>query len=221
MSRTKIKFCGNKSLQDYETTIASGVDYIGFVFAESKRQVKPEQVEKWIRHTSPGNKRLVGIFVNQSKEEIMHAVQTVPLDIVQCHGEESPEFIRDLKAECDAEIWKVMHHENETSVGKMEGFMGLIDGFVIDRKHGNQYGGTGTRFDWAHIPLYSDLSVRYGIPYFIAGGINVDTLGDLLPYAPPGIDLSSGIEENFIKSRKKMNLIESMVMEHDKRANAR
>lgn len=221
MPRTRIKFCGNKSLQDFEAAISTDADYLGFVFAQSKRQVKPEQVAEWVRLTSPGNKRLVGIFVNQSIEEILHAVQTVPLDVIQCHGDEAPEFIGDLKAACEAEVWKVIHHEDEESIDKLESYMRLIDGFVVDKKSGNQYGGTGTSFNWSHIPLYTELSDQYGIPYLIAGGINSDSLKDLFPYAPHGIDLSSGIEVNFSKSREKMNLIESMVMEYDKRKNAR
>ncbi len=221
MPRTKIKFCGNKSLQDYSTANETNADYLGFIFAKSKRQVLPEQVAEWVRQVSPGKKLLVGIFVNQTKEEIIHTVQTVPLDVVQCHGDESPEYIESLKAECGVEIWKVIHHENNRSIDKLEAYMGMIDGFVVDKKSGDQYGGTGTSFNWQHIPLYSKLSERYGIPFFIAGGINEDTVESLLAYAPTGIDISSGIEEDFNKSPKIMNLIESMVMKHDKRANTR
>ncbi|WP_404442479.1 phosphoribosylanthranilate isomerase [Sutcliffiella horikoshii] len=221
MSKTKIKFCGNKSLEDYESSVQSDADYIGFVFAESKRQVKPEWVAKWVADLPPENKRLVGIFVNQSKEDILHVIRTVPLDVIQCHGDEDLNFIKELKAVCGVEIWKVIHHKDETSIEKLESFLGLVDGFVVDKKNGSQYGGTGTSFNWTHIPLYDKLSTLYDIPYLIAGGINEDTLLELLPYAPQGIDLSSGIEENFVKSREKMNLIERMVREHDKRKNTR
>ncbi|WP_226679711.1 phosphoribosylanthranilate isomerase [Sutcliffiella horikoshii] len=221
MSRTKVKFCGNKSLEDYEATVSSDADYLGFVFARSKRQVKPEQVAEWVVAVPPRNKRLVGIFVNQSKEFILHAVRTVPLDVVQCHGDEGLTFIKELKSQCNVDIWKVIHHEDETTLNKLTPFIGTIDGFVVDKKVGNQYGGTGTSFNWEHIPLYDKLSKQYGIPYMIAGGINVETLQELLPYSPQGIDLSSGIEENFAKSKEKMNLIERMVREHDKRTNTR
>ncbi|WP_339146498.1 MULTISPECIES: phosphoribosylanthranilate isomerase [unclassified Sutcliffiella] len=221
MSKMKIKFCGNKSLEDYKASLQTGADYLGFVFAESKRQVKAEKVAKWVADLPPQNKLLVGIFVNQSKEEILQAVRTVPLDVIQCHGDEDLNFLKELKAACDVEIWKVIHHEDETSVEKLESFLGLIDGFVIDKKNGTQYGGTGTSFNWAHIPLYDKLSTQYNIPYLIAGGINVETLPELLPYDPEGIDLSSGMEVDRVKSKEKMNLIESMVREHDKRTNAR
>ncbi|KMJ59752.1 hypothetical protein AB685_02490 [Bacillus sp. LL01] len=221
MPRTEIKFCGNKSLQDYMVAISTEADFIGFVFADSKRQVRAEQVTEWLRVTSPGNKRLVGIFVNQSKAEILHAVQTVPLDVVQCHGDEGPEFIEDLKAECEAEIWKVIHHEDSESVKKAKEYIALVDGIVIDKKKGNQYGGTGTSFDWSYIPVYTKLAAEHDIRCIIAGGINEHTLIDLLPHMPLGIDLSSGIEEDFIKSKEKMILIESMVMEYEKRTNTR
>lgn len=221
MSKTKVKFCGNKSLEDYEAAVQTDADYLGFVFAESKRQVKPEQVADWIVGVSPRNKRLVGIFVNQTIEEILLAVRTVPLDIVQCHGDEDLTFIKELKSQCNVDIWKVIHHEDETSLESLKTFLGTIDGFVVDKKVGNQYGGTGTSFNWEHIPLYDKFSKQYNIPYLIAGGINVVTLQELLLYSPQGMDLSSGIEENFAKSKEKMNLIERMVREHDKRTNTR
>ncbi len=221
MFKTKIKFCGNKSLEDYKISVQSDADYLGFVFAESKRQVKPEQVAEWVATLPPRNKELVGIFVNQTIEEILHAVGTVPFDIVQCHGDEDLIFIKELKSQCKVDIWKVIHHVDETSVEKLIPFIGTIDGFVVDKKVGNQYGGTGTSFNWAHIPLYDKLSKQYNIPYMIAGGINVATLQELLPFSPQGIDLSSGVEENFSKSKEKMNLIERMVREHDKRTNTR
>lgn len=221
MSKIKVKFCGNKSLEDYEASVKTDADYLGFVFAESKRQVKPEQVTEWVASEPSRRKRLVGIFVNQTIEEILHAVGTVPLDIVQCHGDEDLNFIKELKSQCNADIWKVIHHEDEKSVEKLKPFIGTIDGFVVDKKVGKQYGGTGTSFNWVHIPLYDELSKQYNIPYMIAGGINVETLQELLPFSPQGIDLSSGIEENFAKSKEKMNLIESKVREHDKRTNTR
>ncbi|MGD6774977.1 phosphoribosylanthranilate isomerase [Sutcliffiella horikoshii] len=221
MSKTKVKFCGNKSLEDYEASVKTDADYLGFVFARSKRQVTPDQVAQWVASVQPRNKRLVGIFVNQSKEFILHAVRTVPLDVVQCHGDEELTFIKELKAESDVDIWKVIHHEDESTVNKLKPFLGTIDGFVVDKKVGNQYGGTGTSFNWGHIPLYDKVSCENDIPYLIAGGINVETLQELLPFSPQGIDLSSGIEENFAKSEEKMNLIERMVREHDKRTNTR
>ncbi|NMH74086.1 phosphoribosylanthranilate isomerase [Bacillus sp. RO2] len=221
MSKTKVKFCGNKSLEDYEASVQTDADYLGFVFARSKRQVKPEQVADWLSSVPPRNKRLVGIFVNQTKEEILHAVRTVPLDVVQCHGDEDLTFIKELKADSEVDIWKVIHHEDVSTVEKLKPFIGTIDGFVVDKKLGNQYGGTGTSFNWGNIPLYDNFSKQYNIPYLIAGGINGETLQELLPYSPQGIDLSSGIEENFAKSKEKMNLIERMVREHDKRTNTR
>nr|WP_240948541.1 phosphoribosylanthranilate isomerase [Bacillus sp. RO1] len=216
-----MKFCGNKSLEDYEASLQTDADYLGFVFARSKRQVKPEQVADWLASVPPRNKRLVGIFVNQTKEEILHAVRTVPLDVVQCHGDEDLTLIKELKAESEVDIWKVIHHEDESTVEKLKPFLGTIDGFVVDKKVGNQYGGTGISFNWEHIPLYEKVSYENNIPYLIAGGINEGTLPELFPYSPQGIDLSSGIEENFAKSKEKMNLIESMVRKHDNSTNTR
>jgi phosphoribosylanthranilate isomerase len=215
MSRPFIKYCGNKNLADYQTSLNSQADYIGFVFAESKRQVKVEDAARWVKAFPPGKKKLVGVFVNQPEDVLLHAVESIPLDVVQCHGNEKPDFTRGLKSKSDVQIWKVIHHQDGNSILSMKQYQGTADAFIIDKKVGNQYGGTGSAFDWSYVPDYIKEANNLGVPCIIAGGINEGTLPKLLSFQPDGIDTSSGIEKNFQKNKQKMTSIESMVKKYD------
>ena len=214
MPDVSIKYCGNKTLQDYQVTSRSEADYLGFVFAKSKRQVQVEEVSSWIAQEKSPSKKLVGVFVNQSIDEIIYAVDTLKLDVVQLHGDESPEYIHVLASHTNAEIWKAIHHENDESLQKLEVYQKLVEGFVIDKKVGNAYGGTGESFDWSFLPRYISKARSMKKRCFIAGGIMMKNLAELLSYQPDGIDISSGIETDFIKDGEKIQDVERRVNEY-------
>lgn len=209
-----IKYCGNKTLQDYQITSRSGADYIGFVFAKSKRQVQVEEVSSWIAQEKSPSKKLVGVFVNQSIDEILYAVDTLKLDVVQLHGDEGREYIQSLGSEINAVIWKAIHHQNDESLQNLEFYQELVEGFVIDKKVGSAYGGTGESFDWSFLPRYISKARSMKKRCFIAGGIKEENLAGLLSYQPDGIDISSGIETDFIKDSEKIQAVERRVNEY-------
>ncbi|MGM0834939.1 MAG: phosphoribosylanthranilate isomerase [Bacillota bacterium] len=209
-----IKYCGNKTLQDYQITNRTGADYLGFVFAKSKRQVQVEEVSSWIAQEKSPSKKLVGVFVNQSIDEILYAVDTLKLDVVQLHGDESREYIQSLGSEIKAVIWKAVHHQNDESLQNLEFYQELVEGFVIDKKVGSAYGGTGESFDWSFLPRYISKARSMKKRCFIAGGIKEENLAGLLRYQPDGIDISSGIETDFIKDGEKIQAVERRVNEY-------
>lgn len=202
-----LKYCGNHSFEDIVVTSNSQAHYLGFVFAPSKRCVSPEEVANWLGELKVTQK-LVGVFVNASLLEIEDVIKHVPLDVIQCHGDETPEFITNLKTHLNKPIWKVIHH-SELGLRAMKKYSGLVDGFVIDSKVASARGGTGVTFDWEAIPSYQRESLAQNVPCFIAGGINVNTIENLLQYEPLGIDLSSGIEEHGRKSAEIKNQFET------------
>jgi phosphoribosylanthranilate isomerase len=201
-----LKYCGNYSLNDVQITANSRADYLGFIFAESKRYVTTHQVQQWLKKI-PIQQKIVGVFVNNRIEEIEYIVSCLPLDIIQCHGEETAEYILTLKASLKQQVWKVIHHSQD-GLEAMKQYDGLVDGYVIDSKVAGQRGGTGVTFDWSSIPVYQAEALRQQVPVFIAGGINPQTIEELLRYEPEGIDLASGIEENGKKSTKIKNQLE-------------
>ncbi|AST92244.1 MULTISPECIES: phosphoribosylanthranilate isomerase [Sutcliffiella] len=212
MKNLLLKFCGTKSGEDLQIVSQSSASHIGFIFAESKRQVTVQQTLKWLSDVDITDKKLVGVFVNQSIEEIVSIVKSLNLSIIQLHGDESPGYIRKLKEKTLVEIWKVFHHKGDETVRKIEKYEKLIDAVLIDCKVGSQYGGTGKVFDWTYIPNYKEVTKRLFVPLIVAGGITVDNIEKLLLYEElDGIDLSSGIEVNFQKNKELIEKLESKV----------
>ncbi|MCT8138899.1 phosphoribosylanthranilate isomerase [Anaerobacillus sp. CMMVII] len=202
-----LKYCGNQSFEDIVVTANSQAQYLGFVFAPSKRCVDPLEVQEWLLEQSVTQK-LVGVFVNSTLQEMERVLNYVPLDVIQCHGDEPPDFVARIKEYFQINVWKVIHH-SESGVKKMKSYRHLVDGFVIDSKVEGQRGGTGMPFEWEAIPLYQEEASLQNVLCFIAGGINVNSVRDLLQYKPLGVDLSSGIEVNGMKSEKVKNQFEA------------
>ncbi|RBW70398.1 phosphoribosylanthranilate isomerase [Bacillus taeanensis] len=204
----QLKYCGNHSLSDLEIVAASRTNYIGFVFAESKRKADPKEIREWLEKVEfDGEKKIVGVFVNPTIEEISTVMKEVPLDVIQCHGEEPPTMVVTLKNIFSVEIWKVIHHHKH-ALEQMEEYAGLVDAFLIDKRTKTARGGTGETFDWTFVPKYLEKARSLEIPCFIAGGVNPDNVSELLTYQPDGIDLASGIEIDGQKHTKKIQQLE-------------
>ncbi|KIP20884.1 N-(5'-phosphoribosyl)anthranilate isomerase [Anoxybacillus ayderensis] len=207
---TVLKYCGNRSLQDVQLVAKSEADYIGFVFAESKRKVKPQHVKRWLSVVQLETKQIVGVFVHPTMTSVASVLAHVPLSIIQCHGMETIQTVKQLKETFQLPVWKVIHHAPEAWT-YMRAWKGIADGFVIDSGRKGAWGGTGISFDWRVVPYYMEEASRQGVPCFIAGGITPDNVEQLLMYEPFGIDMSSGIEENERKSEQKIKTIEQKV----------
>ncbi|KFZ41833.1 phosphoribosylanthranilate isomerase [Anoxybacillus flavithermus] len=208
---TVLKYCGNRSLQDVQLIAKSKADYIGFVFAESKRKVEPKNVKRWLSVVQLETKQIVGVFVHPTIHSVASVLEHVPLSIIQCHGMETVQTVREIKEAFQLPVWKVIHHIPE-AWSYMRIWEGVADGFVIDSGRKGAWGGTGVSFDWTTVPCYMEEAKRQGVPCFIAGGITPDNVEQLLAYEPFGIDISSGIEEDEQKSEQKIKQIEQKVM---------
>ncbi|MFT0800472.1 phosphoribosylanthranilate isomerase [Bacillus swezeyi] len=213
MNKPSLKYCGIHSLADLQVTARSNADYLGFIFAESERAADPADVKSWREQIDTEEKQLVGVFVNEDVRRIAQIAEDVELDVIQLHGDESAEDIKRLKSMTDCEIWKALHHRSGT-VQKMKTIAPYIDGFVIDSSVKGMRGGTGISFSWESVPLYKEAAAGEGKRLFIAGGVSPKSIGDLLRWSPPGIDLASGIEEKGQKSEKLMNLLEERMFDH-------
>lgn len=210
MRRPLIKYCGNKSFEDLLVVTKSAADYIGFIFANSKRKVSPTEVEQWFKEVDLQNKQTVGIFVNADLEEIDAVLANVPLSVIQCHGTESVDLIKRVKERTGLIVWKVIHHD-EQAIQTMKEFSGVADGYVVDTKIATMWGGSGVSFDWESIPIYQQEANRQRVPCFIAGGIDPTNIENLLSYDIDGFDISSGIERDGKKDRTNIQTIEKWV----------
>ncbi|WP_261128857.1 phosphoribosylanthranilate isomerase [Bacillus sp. Marseille-Q3570] len=202
-----LKICGIRSQEDYETVREYGADYVGFIFADSKRRVSPIDVSTWIK---PHHQlKHVGVFVNPDLNEIEETLSHVKLDVIQLHGKESNSFINKVRQSVNIEIWKALPH-GEGTLQQLNEYNN-VDGFVIDTKVKGKWGGTGLKFDWNAIPAYTKKALEMNQDCFIAGGITPTNIEECLSFNPMGIDLSSGVEENNRKSPQLINdLIERM-----------
>ena len=183
---TKVKICGLSNIEAVETAVSAGADYIGFVFAPSKRQVTVEQAAE-LTEIIPANVKKVGVFVSPSRAELLEAVDKVGLDFVQVHGQVADDLFENLPC---ASI-QAVQVDGDGHVPSSQADYLLFDAPVA---------GSGQTFDWGQLDT-KDLSQ----PFFIAGGLNEDSVVEAIQYFTPyAVDVSSGVESNGQKDHEKI-----------------
>lgn len=188
---TKIKLCGLSRPCDIEAANRLKPEYIGFVFLpKSKRYVDYEKARELKNLLSPEIKA-VGVFVDESPQTVAELLNNGTIDIAQLHGVEDEDYIRLLRNLTDKPIIKAFRIQSEDDILRAE--ESSADYILLDSGMG-----TGTVFNW-------DLIQNIKRPYFLAGGLDCDNVGEavgrLHPYA---VDISSGIETNGLKDKEKM-----------------
>ena len=208
-SPTKIKLCGIMDLETIPTLVKTHPDYIGFIFAPSKRHVTPEVARELVKvlrkeeksvksaldkapnsdqaqGTSIGPIQTVGVFVNESIETILDTAAAVGLDVFQLHGDEDETFIKELKKKTSCQVWKATAVRTEKDVVKWNDT--VADLVLFDTYVPGVRGGSGQCFDWADLANVSR-------PFAMAGGLSVRNIARAIRTARPTIvDISSGIE---------------------------
>ncbi|WP_088833410.1 phosphoribosylanthranilate isomerase [Paenibacillus tyrfis] len=228
-ARVSVKICGLRTVEMAEQVAGLPVDYVGFVFAPSKRQVAPQQAGEMIRSmkSAAGAKTpaAVGVFVNPTMEELESVLQEAALDVVQLHGEESVEFCRAVKqafpGTCVFKVFTVKAGEtkagNESQgISRLEPYRHAVDGMLLDTHDPVYGGGSGKTFAWDTIPPYLAWCREAGIPLLVAGGLQPDNVRDLLDaYMPDGVDVSSGVEtegvKDIVKIKKFVERVQTIV----------
>ncbi len=214
LNRPLVKLCGIRSLSDLEKVVPFKPDYIGFIFAESKRRVKAEDAGRWMSYFDVTElPQAAGVFVNADEAEILRTAAEVPLDVIQLHGDETPEQVLQLKKKAGRKVWKALRYHNGI-LAEMKEYEGAADGFVIDAYVKGARGGTGISFSWEGVPELLKEAKRQQVPCFIAGGIRPENVDELLAFEPDGIDVSSGIETDEQKDVLKIGELMGKV-EHD------
>lgn len=189
---TKIKICGLSRLEDIDAVNQALPDYIGFVFAASRRRVDGETAKVLKAALSPEIKA-VGVFVNDSVEEIVALAENGTIDLIQLHGDEDEKMITELKKAVPLPIIKAMRIRDASDIKKTNADYRLFDTFDA-----SQYGGSGECFNWN---LIADLKEDF----FLAGGLNIDNIEEAINRVNPfGVDISSGVETNGKKDRGKI-----------------
>ncbi|WP_373229706.1 phosphoribosylanthranilate isomerase [Cohnella sp.] len=208
---TKVKICGIKEEATLQGMSGLPVDYIGFVFAKSKRQISLEGARKLhdyaksIMMAEGKPPRTVGVFVNPTLEYLAEVLSEVKLDVVQLHGEETPEFCQEVQEQFKVEVWRALPVTDDdncegaaagTCADRLAAYRNAVSVILLDTAGG----GTGKAFRWEVIPSYQAAASQNGLQLFIAGGLSPDNANDLVTtYHPQGVDISSGVESDGVK----------------------
>ena len=200
----KIKTCGLFREEDINYANELKPDYIGFVFAESKRKVGVEKASD-LKKKLDKEIKSVGVFVNDNLDFILNLIKDKIIDIVQLHGNEDNNFLDNLKTKTNAKIIKFIPVENAESI--LNSLNILSDFILLD----NLKGGVGKTFNWNYLKeafeLNNNLKKNFNEKYFLAGGLNKENIGEALKFNPYCVDLSGGLETNGIKDYEKMKYI--------------
>lgn len=206
----KIKLCGMFRPCDISYANAVMPDYIGFVFAKSKRRVTREQAREYKKVLDKGIKA-VGVFVNEDIETIRSLCEEKIIDVVQLHGDESLSYQKKLRECVSVPIIRACKMKDKVTLASdLERMAQDCDYLLLDSYQPGTEGGTGISFAWNEIP-------NLQMPFFLAGGIGMHNIAEAVKVTPYAIDVSSGIETDGVKDFEKMKAIVSYIREYDKR----
>ena len=200
----KVKMCGISNVETIPAIVDAKPDYMGLVFAPSKRQVTVDQAKilveelhkQCINHYDTKVVKTVGVFVNETLDNLVRIADTANLDAVQLHGDEDEAFIQSLKERTNVEVWKAI--QIRTAADTEKWIDSSADMLLFDAYHKDERGGTGEVFDWSSLDAFER-------PFMLAGGIDSTNVARAIRMVRPyGIDISSGIETNGVKDDEKI-----------------
>lgn len=217
----RIKLCGMMRQCDIEYANAAMPDYVGFVFADTRRRITGAQAESFRAALHP-DIEAVGVFVDADVRFVGELLREGVIGLAQLHGHEDRRYIEELRELCDKPVIKavrVLSVEDIVRAAALD-----VEYLLLDTYRQGTLGGTGERFDWTVIAAArkreweqtggavqsgaerygKDRTKICGKPFFLAGGLTVDTLGEAAGVGAYGLDISTGIETNGCKDREKM-----------------
>ncbi|KPQ01443.1 phosphoribosylanthranilate isomerase [Marinobacter sp. HL-58] len=185
--RTRVKICGITRKQDAIAASAAGADALGFVFYEPSPRCVTPQVARDLVGVVPPFVVATGLFVNPDADYVKHVLSQVPLDLLQFHGDESPEFCNSFGMRWIKAIRVRQRSDIENAFREFHQASGLL----VDAWDPQKYGGTGQAFNWSLIPQSRPL------PLILAGGLASDNVSRAVAQVRPwAVDVSGGVESS-------------------------
>ena len=214
----KVKMCGISKVETIPAVVEAKPDYMGLVFVPSKRQVTVDQAKTLVeelhkQYTKRYNNgaeqsnndeiKTVGVFVNETLDNLVSIATETNLDAVQLHGDEDEAFIQSLKERTNVEVWKAVQIR---SAADAEAWIdSSADMLLFDAYHKDERGGMGEVFDWSCLDEFER-------PFMLAGGIDSTNVARAIRTVRPyGIDISSGIETDGVKDNEKITAFTKLV----------
>lgn len=186
---TQVKICGNTNLEDLKLAMDLGADYVGLIFAESKRKVD-EATALSLVAGMPAQTPFVGVFANQPKQEIEDIAGKLNLKFLQFHGEETALYCESFM-EKGFQVIKTFRIKDALSLKRIDEYNVTV--FLFDTFSKRAAGGTGITFDWTLLVDRPFLKDRF----FLAGGLNPQNLRQAIQTVHPfAVDVASGVEKS-------------------------
>jgi phosphoribosylanthranilate isomerase len=184
----KIKICGLKHPENIQAVAGLTPDYVGFIcYAPSPRYASDIQIETLAG--LPEDLYKTAVFVNEDAGTITKLIDTYNFDAIQLHGNEDPEFCKQLKGKVT--VIKAFGIDANFNFARLDAFVDSVDYFLFDTKT-DKHGGSGQSFDWTLLDKY-----KLDIPFFLSGGLSLDNLEEVKNINHPrfyGVDLNSRFE---------------------------
>ena len=203
--RTRVKICGITRTQDIKSVVDAGADAIGFVlFPPSPRNVSVELAQELVKYV-PAYVQTVGLFVNASSDEILEVLKTVSLDVIQFHGDETPEQCQKIAKLTGRRWYKAIQVKPDLDViSTIKQYQQVgASAMLLDAWHPELKGGTGHSFDWSQFP-------QLDIPLILAGGLKPENIENAIKTTKAyAVDVSGGVES--AKGIKDQQLIEQFM----------
>lgn len=202
---TKVKICGLTEIKHALAASKASADFLGLVFAPSRRQVSPEKALRLIEavHSLKTRPAVVGVFVNEIAKEVNRIADYCRLDWVQLSGDESWHYCQRIERPIVKTIHVPKTKTTEEITDEIATWYQVLDRKLVcllDSRVGDAYGGTGQAFNWQ---LAKEVSAR--LPVIIAGGLTSVNVGQLVKEIRPwGVDVSTGVESNGQKDVSKI-----------------
>lgn len=189
----KVKICGLKTPQAIDAAVKAGANTIGFIFfKKSPRYIEPEDAAK-LKSLIPSGVTVVSVTVDADDLFLDRIIDKLSPDLLQLHGQESPERVQIIKARYGLPVMKAFSIRDAADLEAISPYRGIVDAFLFDAKapEGSSLpGGNGISFDWSLLNLLDD-----NIEYMLSGGLNESNIADALNHTrATAIDVSSGVE---------------------------
>lgn len=191
----RVKICGINRLEDARVAADAGADAIGLNFYAGSPRCCPLERAREIAEWLPPGVCKVGVFVNAPADEIRRTAESVPLDLVQLHGDEPPEFLREIRP---LPIMRAVRMQNDLSpldayLAACHRLVAMPRMLLVDARCADQFGGTGTTVDWDL--LAQNRQHFRGMPLVLAGGLTPENVSAAIATVRPwAVDVASGVE---------------------------
>ncbi len=191
--KTEVKICGLKTAEAVDTAVALGASHTGFIFfPKSPRNIEPDDAGR-LAERIRGKAKIVAVTVDADSDMLDEIVSALSPDMLQLHGNESPERVLTVKAVYGLPVIKALSIRDADDLRRIEPFIGIADRFLFDAKppKGSDLpGGNGVSFDWRLLDTLDD-----SVDYMLSGGLNADNIGEALALTgAKAVDTSSGVE---------------------------